>query len=363
MIERCDNRWVNVRRPFATGVAAACLALLIASTPAAANRAPGPTPIKQILGLASAGSRVVFEGEAGVAGESGVWLERFGSQRPTRIASQFSFCPYSDELDELALGPGGTVACLETEAQGDTEVSFDVYVLLANGTKRHIVSYTGNSDVPFSMSEGVNSLFGDGHFLGYLFVTPDQVVELFSITASGHPQFVADLNGLSCAELACGDVSVDSGHIAIHTFGNGNVYVYTTGGEYVATIAADAVPHGNPLAGTFVAIRKNRVLALTAAGQLVVYTLQGALVHSYPAPPPNRCLATYYGYAAYISADKAVRVIKLSNGRSALFAHLRRGAFWHDLSFQAPGIVVPLGLTSRPRLVFVSMAEIRRKLG
>lgn len=351
-----------------------CLALftLAVSTSISVGVAAKPRVITQINAYTAAGSRVVFEGNLGpknpahyVLGKEGLWLQKFGSQKLKLIASPVShpsgFCVTGNawEIMSVAFGAKGTVGCL-TVGGGISTTDVDVYVLLGNGKTRHLISreYSGGAedDSPGTKTGLVPALFGDGRFLGFLEVD-GEALKLFQITPSGKVQHVADLTGLSsCGGIVCGAASVDSGNIVIREAGDSYVHVFTTAGKPVATFSAN--PAG--LRGS-VAIRKNRIVVLTAAGQLAVYTLHGALVHSYPVHAASGSIATYYGYAAYLGSEhKSVHVLKLFTGKDREIARLAL-AGGRVLSLQAPGLAV--SRLNQPSMLYVPMKKIRAKLG
>ena len=344
---------------------ALCLTLLglVLSTSASAGITAKPGAIMQINNLAVAGSRVVFEGSVSPGksgsgnydqGKLGLWSQRFGS-RKLDLVSTSTMC--SDE-PTYALGAKGTVGCLNTWAM-ITQVGFDVYVLLGDGTVEKIVSLNfegGDFDVP--VTEGVPAIFGDGDFLGYLDVSEPGLVKLFRITPSGQAKYVADLTGLSsCNPSDCGSVVVGSGSIVIREFQDSEVHVFTTAGKHVATFSANPAGPGGS-----VAIHGDRIVALTNSGRIAVYTLHGKLVHSYRAHATRGQITTYYGYAAYMRGGKSVHVLKLSSGKDREIARVR-SAGCATLSLQRPGLVVACQDRSRPSIRYFPMKKIRAKLG
>jgi hypothetical protein len=344
---------------------ALCLALLclVLSTSASAGTAAKPGVIMQINNLAAAGSRVVFEGSVSRGkpgsgnydqGKLGLWSQRFGS-RKLELISTTTMC--SDEAT-YALGATGMVGCLDTWAM-ITQVGFDVYVLLGDGTVKQVVSLNfegGDFDVP--VTEGVPAIFGDGNFLGYLDVSDSGLVRLFRITPSGQAKYVADLTGLSsCNPTDCGSVVVGSGNIVIREFRDSEVHVFTTAGKPLATFSANpAGPVGS------VAIHGNRIVAVANGGRLAVYSLHGKLVHSYRAHAIRGQVTTYYGYAAYMRGGKSVHVLKLSSGKDREIARVR-SAGCAALSLQRAGLVVACQDQSQPNIRYVPMKKIRAKLG
>jgi hypothetical protein len=335
-----------------------------------------PRVITQINAYAASGSRVVFEGNLSpknqarhIPGKEGLWLQKFGSQKLKLIASPVShpsgFCANdaSWEIMRVALGPKSTAACL-TIGGGISSSSVDLYVALGNGTRKHLVSRAFNSgaeDGSGATDPGiVPALFGDGHFLGFLQVS-GTALKLFQIAPSGKARYVADLGGVSSCfgtstAFTCGDADVDSGHIVIQEAGGSDVHVFTTAGKPVATFSTNPAEPGGS-----VVIRKNLIVVLTADGQLAVYTLHGALVHSYPVHAASGSIATYYGYAAYLGSEhKSVHVLKLSSGKDRRIARLAL-AGGRVLSLQAPGLAV--SRLNQPGMLYIPMKKIRAKLG
>jgi hypothetical protein len=357
----------------------ALIALVASSSGAAAK----PRSILWINAFANSGSRTLFEGYTGTrapfyakGNEEGIWLQKFGSSKlqllatPTSDGSEFCVNDAAWETEELALGPQGSVACL-TVGGGISEEGFDLYVVLGNGAKEHLISrgYEGGAEgegTPEPDEQWVTSLFGDGTFLGYTEAT-EGIVKLYRITPSGETEFVADLAGLSsCGGYTCGPVAVDSGHIVI--LEGDDLHVFTTAGAPVSTFSANLTTVGPAhVIDCFncLALRKNRILVLSGAGKLSVYTLGGRPVHSYPVHNGLTEIASYYGYAAYFGrGHKAVHVIKLSSGRNVAIVPApswEGDADSNSLSLQAPGLTVVR--TGKPSLLFIPMKTIRKKLG
>lgn len=327
------------------------IAVAVSLTPLA-GAAPAPPTLSLFGPWVTTGSQVAFV--AKIRNEEGLWTEKFGSKTPKRIAP--AYCgPKMEEVDQLALGPKGSVACLEATT-GNTEASYTLDFVTSSGAITHVASAggpTGDNSAPVG---SISVVFGDSAFLGYLRVTAKGVTQLMRITSSGHAQHIADLSGVSTPRA----VAIDSGHIAI-TDGH-TVEVYTVAGQQVSTFAAGAA------SAPSVGIRKDRVVVRTTAKTLVAYTLQGQIVHSYPIRVSSFAngLATYGGYAVYLGANKAVHAVKLSSGVDRILARSGKGWFFSGVSLQAPGVVAPLTSPGRNvpvKLVFVSMAKIRAALG
>jgi hypothetical protein len=314
---------------------------------------------------ATKGSQVKFV--ATVRKQAALWTEKFGSNTPKRIA--LADCGGLGELDQLAVGPKGSVACLDV-APGTDVVYYSLALVSSSGAVKHVAS-AGGSTGPV---DSIPFVFGDSTFLGYLHVTADGVVQLMRITSSGHAQHVADLAGISNPQA----VAIDSGHIFIsdltpslgvsgHGYTNSG-HVYTVAGQHISTFDIATIAAGAPIgSGPFsVTIRKNRIVALYDK-RLSVYTLHGQRVHSYPVNPKGAGWpATYYGYVVYIRAGNAVHALKLSNGKDRIVARAEKGWFGNGLSLQAPGAVAPLTLTGdnlHTKLVFIPMSKIRATVG
>lgn len=337
------------------------LIVLLVFFPSLAGAAPTSPKLTLFGPWATTGSQVVFV--AKIRHRNGLWIEKFGSSTPRRIAP--AYCgPAMGEVDQLAVGPKGSVACLEA-GQGNTESYYSVAFVSSHGASRHVASAggsTGNGDY----NQAVNSIplvFGDSTFLGYLYVTAGGVVRLMRITSIGYPRHVADLARVSAPRA----VAIDSGRIAITEGGDingGTVHVYTVGGRHVSTFETQAA-----WTTPSVVMRKDRIVARTTTRRFKVYTLHGQLVHSYPVRAANRVtmgLATYAGYVVYIGADKAVHALKLATGKDRIIARSGKGWFWNGLSLQAPGVVVPLTSPGRSvpvKLIFIPMAKIRAAVG
>ncbi len=313
---------------------ASCAALVASGV--AAGAAPSAPAINGLGAWATAGSRLAFSGT--VDNRDGLWVQTFGSKQPRLLTTR---CGEGNAPSQIAAGPNGNWACL-TAVVGNTEAFYAVDLVLANGTVRHVTTAGGSIDSSGTAAQKLDSIpqiFGDGTFLGYLHVTSAGVTQLFQIGSTGHARRVANLPGVSTVAAASTqdsnpDVSVAIGTLAILQV-NGTVAVFTTAGAQLATIPAHAVA---------VAVTGDRVVVRTRARRLVVYGLHGGLVHSWPLGATSFAngLAAFDGYAAYTGADRAVRVVKLTNGTDRIVARAGTGWFWNGVSLQAPGIVAPL---------------------
>jgi hypothetical protein len=339
-------------------VAAVCSAFV------AAGAAAGATPTQPAIGdlgaWATAGSRLAFSGTVGH--RDGLWVQTFGSKSPRLLTTR---CGEGNEPSQIAAGPNGTWACL-TAVVGNTEAFYAVDLVLANGSVHHVATAGGQTDPGGSSGPAIDSIpqiFGDGTFLGYLHVTSTRVVQLFQIGSTGRARRVANLPRVTSVATASTqdsnpEVAVANGTVAILQV-NGNVAVFTTTGKPLATIPAKAAA---------VAVSGDRVVVRTRTRRLVVYGLHGGLVHNWPlgARSFSNGLAAYGGYAAYIGADKAVRVVKLTNGKDRLVARSGAGWFWNGVSLQAPGIAAPLtaqhGKNFVETMQFVPTATVLRAL-
>jgi hypothetical protein len=300
------------------------LGLLAAGLTALAGAASGPSPALTGLGAwATAGSRLAFV--ATVGGRQGLWAERFGSSRPTRIGP--AVCVKQEQIDQLAAGPAGSWGCLERTV-GNTESYYSVDVVSSSGVSRQVASAGGPTGAGKPPVDSIPQLFGDGNFLGYLHVTADGVVQLMRI-AGAQPRHVAALAGVSVPTA----VAIAGRTIAVLQRA-GSVSVFTTSGEPLATIPAKAAS---------IALTVNRVVVRTTNRRLVVYGLRGGRVHSWPlgASTWSAGLGVYSGYAVYLGANKAVRAVRLSSGRDRIVARAGSGWYFNGLSLQAPGVVVP----------------------
>ncbi len=343
-------------------LAGLALTILVAPLLGAASAKP-PTVIGSMY-WATAGSRVVFDGAIG--NRTALWSEKLGSNKPKRIAS--GDCSGGGELpNKLAVGPRGSVGCLDIGV-GNTSYTFNLGMVTAEGVNERLASVNVAIDENGRVSspESIPAIFGDGKFLGYLYVTADGVVRLMQIKPNGGTRHVADLNELSVPGQDPGSiVSVDSGRITVRK--GGDVHVYTTAGKRVAAFSAKAADSLNPT----VAIRKNRIVVLTNKKRIAVYTLHGRLIHSYPARGLHPgFIATYGGYVVYIEsrADSApvhslVHALKLATGADRVIARSGKGWFWSGVSIQAPGVVVPVttkkGKQFPVTFRFVPMARVR----
>jgi hypothetical protein len=110
--------------------------VLAATLASIAGAASGPPSALSGLGAwATAGSRLAFV--ATVGGRQGLWVERFGSGRPTRIGP--AACAKEEQIDQLAAGPNGSWGCLERTV-GNTEAYYSVDVISSSGVSRQVAS-------------------------------------------------------------------------------------------------------------------------------------------------------------------------------------------------------------------------------
>ena len=227
--------------------------VLAATLASIAGAASGPPSALSGLGAwATAGSRLAFV--ATVGGRQGLWVERFGSGRPTRIGP--AACAKEEQIDQLAAGPNGSWGCLERTV-GNTEAYYSVDVISSSGVSRQVASAGGPTGEGEPPVDSIPQLFGDGNFLGYLHVTADGVVQLMRITASARPRHIATLVGVSIPTA----VAIAGRTIAVLQQA-GNVSVFTTTGEPLATI---------PTRAASLALTANRVVVRTTNRRLVVY--------------------------------------------------------------------------------------------
>jgi hypothetical protein len=262
-------------------------------------------------------------------------VQTFGSTAPRLLTTR---CGEGSAPSELAAGPNGSWACL-TAVVGNTESFYAVDLVSADGSVHHVASAGGPTDSTGQPADSIPQLVGDGTFLGYLQVTPTGVVQLFRITSTGRAQRVADLAGVSTVPTATAQapspaVAVANGSLAIRQV-NGSVAVFTTAGRPLARVPAHAAS---------IAMTRDRVVVRTVTRRLVVYGLHGGLVHNWPlgATSFSNGLAAFAGYAAYLGANKAVRLVELANGTDRVVARSGAGWFWSGVGLQAPGIVAPL---------------------
>ncbi|HEX3456228.1 MAG TPA: hypothetical protein VHS03_16535 [Gaiellaceae bacterium] len=334
---------------------ASCAALVASGV--AAGAAPSAPTISDLGAWATAGSRLAVSGT--VNHRDGLWVQTIGSTQPRLLTTR---CGEGNAPSQIAAGPNGSWACL-TAVVGNTEAFYAVDLVLGNGSVRHVATAGGSIDSSGTAAQKFDSIpqiIGDGSFLGYLRVTPAGVTQLFQIGSTGHARRVASLPGVSAVATASTqdsnpEVSAANGTVAILQV-NGTVAVFTVAGAPLAAI---------PAHGAAVAVTGNRVVVRTRTRRLVVYGLHGGLVHNWRLGATNSSngLAAFDGYAAYIGADKAVRVVKLSNGTDRVVARSGAGWFWNGVSLQAPGIVAPLttqhgkSFVSTPQ--FVPTAKLR----
>ncbi len=302
----------------------AAVALLFGVTWSASAR-PAPTVLTTFAPWATVGSRIAFVGGT-VSGRTKIWVEQFGAIQPAALGP--AACVKEEEIDELAPGPNGTWACLERTV-GNTEAYYSVDVVSRTGASKQVATEGGPAVGGYGSSESIPFVFGDGGFLGYLRLTASGPGQLMRITPAGRAAHVADLAGIETPEA----VAIAAGHLAI--LQPASVSVYTTGGQQLATITADA---------RSIALTSDSVVLRTRDGHLAVYTLRGQLVHSYPLGRATAFsdLAAYGGYAVYLAGGKTVRAVALATGLNRIVARGGTGSFYNGLSLQAPGAVLPV---------------------
>lgn len=288
------------------------LVLLAAALSAGTGSAAVSPALVGLTAWAAAGSRLAFVADTAFGRRGYLWAQSFGAARPTLLRTSPPLG--EEEVDELAAGPNGSWAALERNA----DASYTVDVVSSRGGGGHVVS-------------GVTSvhLVGDGTFLGYLSVTPAGGVELDRI-AGAQAARVANLAGVSAPQ----EVAVANGNLAVRE-PDGTVLVFTLLGRRLATITARAAS---------VALTANRVVVRTRDRRLRVYGLRGGLVHDWPlaARSWTAGLSAYGRYAVYLGANKAVRAVRLADGRDRIVARAGTGWFFDGLSLQGPGAIVPL---------------------
>ena len=327
-----------------------CAALLVLAVPAGGAAPTGRKAVAPKLGdlqvWAAAGSRVAFESDK-VGGRRGLlWVERFGSQRPTVLRSHS--LAGMGEIDQLAAGPSGSWGCLE-RGVGNTESYYAVDLVTKHGKAKQVATaggHTGNQGGPPVSS--IPFLVGDGSFLGYLYVTAAGDVQLHQITPNGQHKLVAHLAGVTTPEQAV----LANGRLAVRE-PDGSVKLFTTGGRPLATIPAQAYQ---------VALTASRVVVTSRTNQLVDYTVQGKLVHTWPLGHRQTALAAYGRYAVY-SDNHTVHAVRLTNGAERIVSRGGNGWFFTGLSLQAPGAVVPHTTQQfQVTLRFIATAKLRAAL-
>lgn len=285
------------------------LLLLLPLSLAAPASAGAPAPLANFQTWAVAGSRVAFVATS-AAGKAGyLWLQPFGGASPKLLRNRPPLG--QEEIDQLAPGPRGSWGVLER----------------AGGSLYTVSSRGGGAKVA---GGGVQQVFGDGAFLGY--VAGSRMFRVAGVDA----QLVATLAGGTPQQVA-----VANGTIAVRETG-GTVDVLTTSGKRLATIAANAAS---------VALTANRVVVRTRTRRLAVYGLRGGLVHSWPlaATSWTAGLAAYGRYAVYLGANKAVHAVTIASGRDRVVARAGVGFYFNGIGLDAPGATVPL-TTQRGKL-------------
>jgi len=322
--------------------------LRAAVTASIALAAGAPPSVSSFGAWSAAGNRIAFVGTIG--GRSGLWTQSFGSSRATRLGP--ATCGKgTEQIDQLAAGPNGSWGCLERTV-GNTESYYSVAVVSARGAATHVATAGGKTGKPV---DSIPQLVGDGSFLGYIRVTAGGAVQLYRITPSGRGTRVANLAGAPLPTAT----AVSRGTIALLGT-NGSVAVYTTAGRRLATIKAKAAS---------LAVTATRVLVRTRDRRLVVYGLRGGLVHSWRlgAKTWTAGLATDGRYAAYLGANKAVRVMRLSNGVDRVLARAGSGWFFNGVSLDVPGAAAPLtaqrGKAFTVTWRYVPRSALRKTLG
>ena len=335
------------------------LAVLAGAGAGRAGKIPGPPVLGELGAWATAGPRIGFVGT--INHRQGLLVETFGSNQPRLLAPHG--CGEGSEPNEVAAGPNGSWAYL-TAIVSNSEAFYGVDLVLAAGKVRHVATAggttTGNSTT--QPVDSIPSLLGDGTFLGYLHVTAAGVVQLMRVTPTGKPVYVADLTDLSLPSLRAPlSVGVDSGHLVVLD-GFGSVHVYTTAGTRLATFLAKGAVSA--------AIWRSTIAVRTTNRQLLAYTLQGRLVHSYPLRGVSSAGGPwiYGGYAVYLRATKAVHAINLATGKDRIVARSGTGWFWNNASLETVGAVAPL-TSQRSRhafpvtLHFIPMAVLLEAVG
>jgi hypothetical protein len=327
-------------------VASVVLLLLLPVALAGAGTAPA---LSGFGAWSASGSRLAFVASAARGTRGYLWVERFGSGRPVLLRGRPPVG--QQEIDQLAPGPNGTWASLERTV-GNSESYYAVDLISSRGGGTQVASAGGPAGAggggPVS---SIPQVLGDGTFLGYLYVTPGGLVQLYRITPTGRARHVADLDGVTGVE----DAAVANGTLAVRE-ANGDVAVFTLAGEKLATIEASAAS---------LALTANRVVVRTHDRRLGVYGVHGGLVHDWQLHAAGFAggLAAYGGYAVYLGGNKALHAVRLATGTDRVVARAGAGWFWNGAALQAPGVVVPLttrqGTAFPVVLRFVRAAALR----
>src|SRR5579862_3667868 len=199
------------------------LLVLLGSLVSIATAAGGTPALSGLTTWTAAGSRLGLLATTADRRHGYLWVEQFGSSRPRLLRTRPPIG--QEEIDQLAAGPNGTWGCLERSV-GNTESYYSVDVVSSKGGGAQVATAggpTGESTPPIA---SIPQIFGDGNFLGYLFVTPTGLVQLFQITPTGHGKRIANLVGVTAPQ----EVAIANGSIAIREL-DGIVDVYTTGGQ------------------------------------------------------------------------------------------------------------------------------------
>lgn len=309
--------------------ALACLLLVALAAPASAG---APASLSNFTAWTTSPTQAAFVAASAGGRRGYLWVQRIGAFRPSLLRST---PPIGlEEIDELAPGPRGSWAAVE-RTQG--AVRLDVVSARGGGAR---VATTG----------AVRQVFGDGTFLGYLSATPAGAIRLFEVTGA-RSRLVATLTGVTSPQGAV----TAHGMLAVRET-NGNVDVFTTRGQRLATIKANAASVGLGAA---------RVVVRTRARRLAVYGLRGGLVHDWPLGVAgwSAGLATDGRYAVYLGANKAVRGVRLSNGRDRILARAGTGFYFDGVALERAGAVVPLTQGRTVTLRLVPRSALRAALG
>jgi hypothetical protein len=290
-----------------------------------AGGAAAPPVLSGLTAWATAGSQLAFVATAVGDRRGYLWVASFGSMKPRLLRDRPPLG--QEEIDQLAAGPDGTWGCLE-RTEGNTEAFYSVDLVSSTGAGTHVATAGGPRGPGQPAVDSIPLIFGDGSFLGYLYLTGDGRVQLMRITPTGKAVHVADLPGVGAPEA----VAIAGGHLAV--LHEGRVSVYTTAGRKVATIAGGAAS---------VALMSDRVVVRARDRHLLAFTLDGRLLHSYvlAAACWSAGLAARDGYAVYLGANKAVRLVDLSTGSDRVVARSGTGWFFNGLSFESRGVIVP----------------------
>ncbi len=194
------------------------------------------------------------------------------------------------------------------------------------------------------------SLSGDGNLFGYAIGGNQQpgTIGLAVGVSLRRPLVVRNVASFTTGARA---VSADGDRLAALGT-DGRVVVLSASGDVVATFA--------PTAPRAIALRGQRLVALTESSALEVWnTATGAREHVWPVPKETTARVDLHFGIAVFTAGRRVYAMRIDDGRAAVLARPPRPA---RIEIDGSGVVYQYNVGHTGSLRFITLAEVERKL-